>query len=376
MKNTLKTGKLSFIRLLSSVAVILFVSILLYLNSDLSDSKVHDHSHQAVVQMLQKKVFEPVLPDRAVTLPHDFKSHPEYQHEWWQYFANVVDQQGTEYAIQWSFFRIARDERKTEGWQNPQIYISHAVISNKTQVWKEQRIARGGIGQSGTNVNPFKIWIDNWGWQSLGYTPFPGELDISTNDFSINLQTLTAGPFALLGENGYQPKHDLLPIAAFNINAPFLSVSGELSLDNGEPLKVKGSAWMSKEWGSQLISKHQEGWDWFVINLTPTETLTISRYRHHEQMPYLYGSIISNSGRITLLDETSISLSPSKTTILSNGKKIPLEWSIVIAEHGIDVLLTPVNRHLLLPFVIPYWEGPVETSGSHETKGFMQLTGY
>ncbi len=49
---------------------------------------------------------------------------------------------------QWSFFRIATDERETRGGQSPQIYISNVVISSDSKVWKESEcLARGGIGQ-------------------------------------------------------------------------------------------------------------------------------------------------------------------------------------------------------------------------------------
>ncbi|MEZ9230752.1 lipocalin-like domain-containing protein [Vibrio amylolyticus] len=333
-------------------------------------------NQHAVVDMIQKHVFEPVLPDTAVTLPSDFRFHPDYQHEWWQYFANVEDEEGLQYAVQWSYFRIASDERKMVGWQNPQVYISHIVVSNETQIWKEQRMARGGIGQAGMTINPFRLWIDNWNWESLGTTPFPGDLNVATNEFSLKLHNQMIGPFALLGDNGYQPKHDLLPIAAFNISAPFLSVSGEMNLDGNKLIRVKGSAWMSKEWSSQLISQRQKGWDWFVIELNKSETLTISRYRHQDQMPYLFGSIISKTGNTIALSEDQISLKAMKSQILDGGKRVPLEWNIVIPEYSIDLKVTAVNNNLQLPFLIPYWEGPINTTGSHQVQGFMQLTGY
>ncbi|MCK6265810.1 carotenoid 1,2-hydratase [Vibrio sp. ZSDE26] len=376
MKNRKRNSKLSLVRSLLVLLVITTVAALLYIDSNDVTNEANSGTRNAVVDLLQKQVFEPVLPDTAVTLPKDFRFHPEYQHEWWQYFANVVDDEGAEYGIQWSYFRIASDERKTAGWQSPQIYISHVVISSKNKVWKEQRIARGGVGQAGMIVEPFKVWVDNWCWQATGKTPFPGELDISTNEFALNLQSQAAGPFALLGENGYQPKHDLLPIAAFNISAPFISVKGEITLGDNKTTRVKGNAWMSKEWGSQLISQRQKGWDWFVVRLNESEVLTVSQYRHEDQMPYVFGSIISNSGKTISLDETQISLNSSKGSVLKGGKRVPLEWDVIIPQYDINLALTPVNKNLLLPFIIPYWEGPIEVRGSHNGKGFMQLTGY
>ncbi|MDF5218274.1 lipocalin-like domain-containing protein, partial [Vibrio parahaemolyticus] len=176
-------------------------------------------------------IFEPVLPNEHVSLPSDFRFHPEYQHEWWHYFAKLKDEQGKIYNVQWSYFRVATDERETSGWQNPQLYISHVVVSHGSHVWKEQRVARGGIGQAGMINRPFRLWIDNWTWRSLGATPFPGNLNVNTDTFGLELNTMTSGPFVVNGDKGFQVKHALQSVASFSFSAPFLKVKGSLSLN-------------------------------------------------------------------------------------------------------------------------------------------------
>lgn len=104
------------------------------------------------------------------------------------------------YNVQWSYFRVATDERDTRGWQNPQLFISHIVVSSGSHVWKEQRVARGGIGQAGMTNRPFRLWIDNWNWRALGSTPFPGNLDVATDTFALDLNTTTNGPFVVNGD--------------------------------------------------------------------------------------------------------------------------------------------------------------------------------
>lgn len=42
----------------------------------------------------KRQVFEPVLPNYPVILPNDFSFNNEYQHGWWQFFANVQDEAG------------------------------------------------------------------------------------------------------------------------------------------------------------------------------------------------------------------------------------------------------------------------------------------
>jgi len=336
-------------------------------------------SSQAVSSVLtaqSSKVFEPVLPNVPVVLPRDFAFHNEFQHEWWHYFANVTDQHGEEYGVQWSYFRVAHSDNDFTGWLSPQIYASHIVISNGRQVWREQRISRGGIGQAGMSNAPFRIWIDNWYWRSLGKTPFPGQLTASSDSFDLSLTTTVKGPYVLPGERGYREKHDLLPVASYNLTAPFLRVKGELKLGDSKLIQVEGSAWMSKEWGSGLMTEQQQGWDWFVLHLDDETTLSLSRYRHENQLPYIFGTLATNDGKVIDIAPDEISLIPLQSTYISGTKKVPLHWTINIPRYDISLTTKVLNSSLWLPFVIPYWEGPISATGSHNAKGFIQLTGY
>ncbi|MFM2642229.1 lipocalin-like domain-containing protein [Vibrio chagasii] len=366
-------------RFLSSLLLISFFGIFLsvwgYYSYFIDPGEKGVNEVNSVLVSEHFNVFEPVLPDRSVSLPRDFKFHPEFQHEWWHYFASLKGDDGKDYSVQWSFFRIATDERETPGWQSPQVYISNVVVSSKSKVWKEQRMARGGIGQAGMISRPFRIWIDNWNWRSLGNTPFPGRLQVQTDTFGLQLDTVAKGPYVLNGENGYQKKHDLLPVASYNFSAPFLSLSGVLNLD-GVAKEVKGTAWVHKEWGSGLLGVGQQGWDWFVFNLDDGTALSINRYRHNQQLPYVFGTLATRSGKVYQLTESDISIQPLQNTTLMNGRRMPLQWIINVPKHDINLTTRIILRDMWLPFVIPYWEGPIMASGSHEATGFMQLTGY
>ncbi|MFM2590129.1 lipocalin-like domain-containing protein [Vibrio sp. TBV020] len=364
-------------KLVLIMLVVIATVIALYLNgtprqADVAQSDELSRAFRAPID----QVFEPVLPDNPVVLPEDFGFHNRFQHGWWHFFANVRDNQGKEYGIQWSYFRIASNDSGMSGWLSPQLFISHIVITSKDQVWREQRVARGGIGQAGMTVKPFKLWIDNWYWRSLGKTPFPGLLDVATDTFSIRLKTLTKGPFVIPGDQGYVPKHDLLPIASHNITSPFLEVRGDLSLGNGKVISISGQGWMSKEWGSGLLADNQEGWDWFVVHLDNDTTMSVTRSRHDKQMSYSFGTLSSNDGKAVRLDDSEIEITPLRETLLLNGKRVPLQWSIKIPKHGIDLTTQSLNGDIWLPFIVPYGEAPIKTTGTHQAVGFMQLTGY
>ncbi|MEI8656569.1 lipocalin-like domain-containing protein [Vibrio sp. Hal054] len=324
-----------------------------------------------------KHAFAPVLPNNPVVLPDDSSFHPQHQHEWFHFFANVRDKKGHPYSVQWSYFRIAHDERVEElGWLNSQVYFSSVVISTDRKIWREQRVARGGIGQAGVSALPLRMWIDDWTWRSLGRNPFPGHLDVKTDTFSLSLYSDLDGPYVLPGEQGFQTKHETEPTATYNLQAPFLKVYGQLKLTKEtDPIAVEGTAFMSKEWGTGLMSNTQQGWDKFVLKLDDDTTLSVNRYRHDEELPYLFGTLSSKEKTI-VLDNKDIVILPLNKTVIEGGRVMPLEWRIMVPRYNIDLKTTPVNKQSWLPFIVPYWEGAINTTGSDIAHGYMQLTGY
>ncbi len=366
------------IKPLTLLFIICFCSVaLLYFSSESSDGEVSSDNAQVKLLLNQSiKPFKLVTEDQPVLLPRDFALDPRFQQGWWHFFANVSDAKGTKYGIQWSFFRISSEHQELNGWQNSQLLLSHIVVSSQNQVWHEQRIARGGIGQAGVNSHPFKVWIDNWSWESLGATPFPGVLDVETDSLKLSLQSTALGPFVLPGKRGYVSKNASNQLASYNLSAPFIDVSGELSLDGGPSFHIDGEAWMSKEWGSGLLGDEQQGWDWFVFHLDPQNTLSIRQYRDQNAGHHVVATLSTNSGKTISIDEKDITIEPLQTSFLQGDKAIPLHWSIDIPKHNIHLKVSPNNTNLWLPFVMPYWEGPVTTQGSHVSEGFMQLAGY
>ncbi len=340
------------------------------------------------VEVVENEVKELLQADTALTsehvaegpvvLPADFRFHPEFQHEWWNYAASVYDSQGQHYFVQWSYFRLANaDKRDSLGWSNSQIYSSHIAISTDKNIWKEQRIARGGIGQAGLHNPPFRIWIDNWAWRSLGRTAFPGHLDVKSDQFSVSLYSDNHGRLILPGKRGLQRKHASIPIATYNMQAPYLSVYGQLQLEeSGQPISVKGTAWMSKEWGNGLMTNTQQGWDWFVINLNERTTLSLKRMRQDTELPFIFGTLSTQDGKVISLARDDVAITPLNNVELENGKALPMAWRITLAEYNIDLTTHVDNSNSWLPFAIPYWQGSIHTTGSHEVKGFIQSVGY
>ena len=47
-----------------------------------------------------------ITPDRAVALPADHVSHPDYKIEWWYYTGNLDTREGRRFGYQVTFFRV------------------------------------------------------------------------------------------------------------------------------------------------------------------------------------------------------------------------------------------------------------------------------
>lgn len=325
------------------------------------------------------KVFEPVLPNTHAELPRDFDFHPEYQHEWWQLVAELTDPYGQTYWLRWRFFRYASDDRIATGWDNPQIYISNVVLNSHLGSLTDQRFSRGGIGQAGGLSRPFRVWIDEWSWRSLSETPFPGKLSISTDDFSVDLLMMNKGQATPIGDRGYHKKHDFLPRASFNVEIPFLSLSGVLMNKLSSQhiaIPVTGKGWMAKEWGSELVGTHYIGEDNFMFRLSEDKVLLVTQYRYETNLPYVSATIISDGGEVTNIASKDIKLEPLSTTFFAPGKRIPLRWHIEIPTQHIDITVSADRKDNRVNFVLPQWQGEATTRGSHLVNGYIQLSGY
>ena len=65
-----------------------------------------------------------------------------------------------------------------------------------------------------------------------------------------------------------------------------------------------------------------------------------------------------------------------KDSLVSGVALFNISDFINVPQHDINLTTRIKRRDMWLPFVIPYWEGTIMASGSHEATGFMQLTGY
>lgn len=319
--------------------------------------------------------FTPVVPGRAFNFPADHGAHDGFRIEWWYVTANLKDDQGREFGVQWTLFRSALNARpEVAGWENQTIWLGHAAVTSATAHHAAERYARGGVGQAGVNAQPFNAWIDDWRFSSQGPDAL-ADLQLSARDkgFGYALRLTSTHPPVLQGDNGFSQKSEQGQ-ASYYYSQPFFQASGTLDID-GHTYQVSGPAWLDREWSSQPLTANQSGWDWFSLHLDSGEQVMLYRMRQKNGEPYLTGTWIDAKGQTQLLHAADISLTPQDTANVA-GRSMPVRWSIRIPAKQLDITISALNPNAWMDLRIPYWEGPVRLSGSHGGQGYLEMTGY
>ena len=116
--------------------------------------------------------FDQAIPGTPLVFPRDFGAHPGFRTEWWYLTANLQDEAGAAYGVQWTLFRQAGapgDER--QGWANQTVWMGHAAVTTATEHLFAETFARGGVEQAGVTAQPFRAWIDDWIFEARQEAP-------------------------------------------------------------------------------------------------------------------------------------------------------------------------------------------------------------
>ncbi len=310
-------------------------------------------------------------PDAEFSFPADHGPHPDYRIEWWYLTATLTAEDGRNFGLQWTLFRSAMRPGETEGWQSPQLWMGHAAVTTPDAHFFTERLARGGIGQAGVTAEPFRAWIDDW--QMRGNDMSRLSIEASGPEFAYDMQLQATGPLVLHGAGGYSVKSEEGQ-ASYYYSQPFYEISGTLTLPEGE-VSVTGDAWLDREWSSQPLSEDQKGWDWFSLTFTSGARLMGFRLRGAEGAPFTSATWIEPDGKATAYGDGAFSAEPLAETEVA-GRTLPVRWRVRLPEKGVDVEVEAMNPGAWMATSVPYWEGPVSFFGSHEGRGYLEMTGY
>ena len=260
--------------------------------------------------------------------------------------------------------------REEAGFGSPQIWLGHAAVTTPDDHLFTQRLARGGIGQAGVSAAPFEAWIDDWRMAGPDFDTL--ELSASGPDFAFETSLAATGPLVLHGEQGYSVK-SAEGQASYYYSQPFFEIEGTLTLPDGA-VEVSGNAWFDHEWSSQPLSDRQTGWDWFSLSFEGGAKLMGFQLREEGAAGYSYASWIAPDGTLTPY-VGAFEAAPLETVDL-DGIEVPVRWAVRLPERKVEVEVEALNPAAWNALSPPYWEGPVTVAGSHEGRGYLEMTGY
>jgi len=370
----------------------------------------NDDSNNALASNMGKKAD----PDYRMSFPQDHGPHDQFDIEWWYLTANLQDEAGDPYGLQWTLFRFKNPRPSSsqaeannsssslknspvtlnestvsldKKWHNDQIYMAHASIHSLDTHWFSEKFARGGVGNAGLTALPLNLFIDDWQWLNsdgdIGL--FPSTLTFSATDTSKPNAEASAtftlnqtGPLVQHGDNGFSVKSNS-GHASHYYSAPFISIEGELTqaIDTvtTAPIKLKGQAWFDQEWTSQLLDTGTQGWDWLSLHLDDGNKIMAFRMRLKNQDDYVTGSYITSTGEQITLQPGDLTLRPVSVKKV-DGRQLPLIWKLTIPSKKIDLTISTLKDKQWNNAAVPYYEGMVKIEGSHGGVGFLELTGY
>ncbi len=340
---------------------------------------------------LSAEGFAQVDPDGELNFPQDHASHPDYRIEWWYVTANVTDEQGEHYGVQWTLFRQALiAEADASGWQDGQVWMAHAALTTSNVHHHGERFGRSGGGQAGVSLAPrYQAWLDDWSVQQILPPGIPLQasghagpdllshlrLRASENDFGYDLVLQTDMPLVLQGDEGYSVKSDRGQ-ASWYYSQPFYEVNGQIRLADGDYRSVRGTGWLDREWSSQPLAPEQTGWDWFSLKLDSGERVMLFRLREQDNPDSFFaGTWVAAEGTATPLSPDQIQMQPLETHSVAE-REVPTRWQLVVADFGLDIQVDALNPDAWMGGTVPYWEGPIRFDGSHVGVGYLEMTGY
>jgi predicted secreted hydrolase len=310
-------------------------------------------------------------PNPQFTFPDDHGPHPDFRIEWWYVTANLKGRDGTDYGLQWTLFRSALRPGEALGFNSPQIWLGHAAITSPNAHFVSERFGRGGIGQAGVTAQPFEAWIDDW--HLTGDLQAAAKMRASGEDFAYDMSLIAKGPLVFQGAQGYSVK-SAEGQASYYYSQPFFDISGTLTLPSG-PQEVTGHAWLDREWSSQPLGADQTGWDWFSLAFDSGDKMMGFLLRDASEGSYSSATWIEADGTATPFPDGAFAAEPLVQTEIAD-RKIPTKWRAQLPERGVDVVIEAINPNAWMDTSVPYWEGPVRISGSHQGRGYLEMTGY
>ena len=345
--------------------------------------------------------------DRVIdfSFPDDHGPHPGFQTEWWYLTGNLDGDDGEHYGFKFTIFRSAltppdsadAEHADTEDWRTNQFYMGHFGMSHIDRAWhlSTERFARGSAGLAGAQVEPFRVWLDDWQIASaepIDQTPdatpddstFPLHLDVSDEEMAIDLIVTPRKPPVFQGDQGLSQKGPGSGNASYYYSYTRLDTEGQIMIE-GDTVAVSGQSWMDREWSTSALAEDQEGWDWFSLQFDDGRELMYYQLRNDDGTPSSYskGILVEEDGSSTLIEREDVELEVTDTWIstIDDESEYPVAWRMRLPEYDLDFAVESYFPGQEMDVSVRYWEGAVRIDGTSgddalSGRGYVELTGY
>lgn len=336
--------------------------------------------------------FERAIEPIAFEFPRDHGPHPDFRNEWWYLTGNLTGPDDRQFGFQFTIFRNALSPDRAEHpsrWATRQTYLAQIAITDVkgNAFYSDERFARGALGLSGVELEPFRVWLEDWALR--GRTPagcatcFSVDLAADSAEFGITLHLETARPPVPHGDSGLSRKGDTGDNASYYYSFTRLDTAGELRIGDAR-FAVSGTGWMDHEWSTSSLQEDQVGWDWFSLQFSDNSDLMLFQLRHRNDANrnFLYGTFVEPSGAANTVAARDIKITSTDTwTSPASGASYPAGWKIGIPGLDLDIDLEPMIDAQEMNLSFRYWEGAIRASGTRAGRritgrGYVELTGY
>jgi len=323
---------------------------------------------------------------REFHFPADHGPHPDFQTEWWYFTGNLNDKEGARYGFQLTFFRIALSPQTVEresDWATRQAYMAHFAITDASgeKFYGFERFSRGAAGLAGAELDPFRVWLEDWSISNANGNEFPWELKASTGSIGFSLSIEPLKDIVLQGDRGLSQKSGAVGNASYYYSITRLAAEGTITID-GEVHYVKGTAWLDREWSTSALGEGQIGWDWFALQLDDGRDIMYYQLRQEDGQadPSSQGIIVSPQGNKTGLNASDVKLEVLNTWESPGGGLYPLEWRMTLIPSDETLIIRTILEGQEQNLSVRYWEGAIdvfdETGEEEIGRGYMELTSY
>ncbi|MFP4160562.1 MAG: lipocalin-like domain-containing protein [Ectothiorhodospira sp.] len=321
---------------------------------------------------------------RTFRFPQDHGAHPDYRNEWWYVTGNLEDEAGRRFGFQITFFRFAlapRPPSSPSNWATNQGWMAHLAVTDGAgdEHRAFERFSRGAAGLAGAQLDPFRVWLDDWRLEAVSGNDLPWRLRAGSDSVALDLRLDALKPVVLQGEGGLSRKSDRPGNASYYYSLTRLGTEGTLTLD-GKTYPVSGLSWMDREWSTSALGEDQVGWDWFSLQLADGHDVMVYRMRLKDGGvdPVSHGLWVDPRGGYRPIPREGYRVEVLDTWTAPSGAVYPVAWRVHLLREDRTLEVRAVRPDQEMDLTVRYWEGAVDVfeNGRPAGRGFVELTGY